>query len=164
MPLFVTDTDVLDQIASDDAQAASVAAQMASMGATVPAATMTAWTSDLASYRAWAGAAKTRLSGGFLSGEWFGVPADGDAAIAWSEQFAAYQAILTAIQKGATPAALVPTMPNIAQVEDANSAAIVQGATGAVGSVAGSLEGPVKWLAIGATALAVGYVVLSRRR
>lgn len=163
MPIFATDDDVLQQIALDDAAAAEIQAQMTTLGAAVPPVTAAAWASDVLNYRTWAGGAKTRLSGGFFGGEWFGVVADGNAAIAWRDRLAAYQAILQDVAAGKTPGVLVPPPSSISQVSDTNTAGIVQGATGAVASVSSSVSEPLKWIAIAVVAAAVAFVVFERR-
>lgn len=162
MPLFVTDDDVLGQIALDDAAAASIQGQITAMGASVPASTAAAWASDLGFYRAWAGPAKVRLSGGFFAGEWNGVVADGNSAIAWRDRFTTYQSILGAIVAGHPPAVLVPPPSSVSDVSDANTSGMVQGATGAIGSVASSVEGPLKWIAIAAVAGVVAFLMIER--
>jgi hypothetical protein len=164
MPVVVTDDDVLAQIALDDAAAAVVAGQIKTMGASVPPQTAGAWASDLASYQGWATEAKKRLSGGFVFGEWFGVAADGDAAMAWAHTIAGYQSILASVAAGKTPPDLIPPRPSVGGVGDANAGGVVSGATGAIASVSSSVASPLKWIAIAAVAGAAAFLAFERRR
>jgi hypothetical protein len=154
MPLIVTDADVLAQIALNQAEALALDAQVTALGAKVPAPTLAAWQTDRAAWAAWAAAATARLSGGFIFGEWNGVVADGNSAVAWKQKLDGYQAILTAVANGTTPTVLVPPTPTVGGVSDANTGQMVTGATNAIGSVASSGEGSLKWIAIGLVAIA----------
>lgn len=123
MPLIVTDSDVLAQIAIDDGLAASLETQVEALGARVPPAVLAAWNADAAAYAAWSGITKSALSGGFLMGAWFGVPEMGNQAVAWGLKFAhgapagspggatiGWQTILDAIGKGQAPPAMAAGM------------------------------------------------------
>lgn len=128
MPLIVTDADVLAQIAIDDGLAAGVDAQFAKLAQTPPA-TLAAWKARLAAYQEWASQAKSALSGGFLFGAWFGVPALGNQAVAWGEELGAgsastgpgWQTLVNQIASGATPTVVAPSAVPSEQVAAANA-------------------------------------------
>lgn len=161
MPLLVTDADVLAQIALNEAEATSIDAQLAILP-TAPAATKAAWSADRASWSAWRDAATQRLSGGFLLGAWTGVAADGDAAIAWKTKLDGYQTIVSAVAAGTAPPYTVPPNVSVSAVGDANNGQIVAGATGAIGSVSDSVQGPLKYVAIVALAGLVALLVVKK--
>jgi hypothetical protein len=158
MPILVKDSDVLQQIALNDAEVAAIQGQIVALGAKVPATTLAAWNADAITWTQWSTAATARLSGGFLFGEW-DTTADGNAVIAWKLKFDGYQAILNTVASGGTPAVPVPADPSAAQVSDANNAAVAKAATGAVTDAAAGVEGVVKWAAIGLVAVAAVAVL-----
>jgi hypothetical protein len=162
MGLFVTDADVIAQLDLNDAQARQLDAQVTAIRAQLSPVTLAAWTADRASWSAWSSAARARLSGGFLFGEWFGVPAEGNAAIAWKLKLDRYGAIFDAIANGKPPASLVPATPTAVEVGDAENAAVAHGVTSSVGDVAGSLEGSLKWGAIALVAI-LGIGLIARK-
>jgi hypothetical protein len=106
-PLLVTDQDVLTAIASDDSIASDVDAMFKSLATPAPAATLQAWQTDLAAYQAWAADARTKASGGFFFGAWFGVPDLYNAALAWGARLKAHAADASAL------GAATPTMPEL---------------------------------------------------
>lgn len=164
MPVLVTDDDVLQQIGINDDEAASIATQVqviAPDAVSLPGWTdsLSAWTTDLNSWRTWAGEAKTRLSGGVLTGEWFGVVADGDAAIAWKQQLDKWQQTFASYAKGTTPAAPVPSpLPSVSSVGDQNNQNVATGVTNALGAAGKALSGPLALIAVAAAAIAVAVV------
>lgn len=128
MPLIVSDADVLAQIASDDGLAASINAQLTTL-ANVPPSTLAAWKARFASYGVWAAAAKDSLSGGFLTGAWFGVPELGNQAIAWGDELGAgtaaspgWQTIANQIAAGKTPTVVAAAPVSQQQVANQNAA------------------------------------------
>jgi hypothetical protein len=158
MPLIVKDSDVLQQIALNDAQVAKIQAQIVALGSSVPPTTLAAWRADMLTWAQWSTAATARLSGGFLFGEW-DTTADGNAVIAWKLKFDGYQAVLNIVAKGGTPPVPVPPDPSSAQVADANNAAVIKQATGGISDAAAGVEGVVKWAAIGLVAVAAVAVL-----
>lgn len=173
MPILATDTDVLDQIGVNNDEAASIAAQITAITSTAQsvagwADSIAAWTTDLTNWRTWAGAATGRLSGGFLTGEWFGVASDGNTAISWKQKFDGWQAIFNSYGSGVKPPYPVPQVASLPAVSSSNNQGIVNSGVGAVqgvlgpqgvGSVAASLKGPLEAVAVIALAGLAAYLV-----
>jgi|GEM_PF-4591948 hypothetical protein len=164
MPILATDTDVLDQIGVNNDEAASIAAQIAAITPTAQgvagwADSLAAWNTDLTNWRAWAGAATGRLSGGFLTGEWFGVASDGNTAISWKQKFDAWQSIFDVYATAKPPPYPAPTPASLSAVSAANAQGVVNSATGVVTGATSALKGPLEALAVVAVAGLVAYLV-----
>lgn len=108
MPVIVTDSVVLAEIAKTDGLGAAIDGAMTSTPG-VPAATLAEWRAQYGAYQAWSKAATADLSGGFIRGAWFGVPEYGDQSLAFEQNFAAWQALINTLA-GKTIAPL-PTSP-----------------------------------------------------
>jgi hypothetical protein len=137
MPLIVTDTDVLAQIAKTDAQASSIDAQMNAQTAKLAPGTLAAWQAFLTGYRAWSKTATAALSGGFLGGAWFGVPELGDQAAAYEATLNAWQAQLNA----ASGQQIAPVATTPDQAANANASVPGINAPGSSGISTGVLLG-----------------------
>lgn len=169
MPLFVFDKDVLGQIDRNDAQVGELAAIVGALSSggsfTLPttwAATVAAWNADVAAWRDWAQGSRSRLSGGFLFGEWVGVPAEGNVAMSWKRKLDGWAAIFNATSKG-QPSLIAPETISVGDVSDQNIAGMVKGTTGALDDVGNATKGPLMWLALGLGGFAVLALLVTRR-
>lgn len=133
MPLVVTDSEVLGQIAADDKLAQGVDQQFTALAANAyfqtdkGKATVASWKARLAAYQAWADAAKKDLSGGFIAGAWFGVPQYGDQALAWAAEFGSgtagkpgWQPLLNQIAANQTPSVIAPSPVSPQEIANQN--------------------------------------------
>jgi hypothetical protein len=153
MPAIVTDDDILAELARTDALAASIDAQMSEMSAAGKLApgTLAAWQAFVSGYRGWSTFTAQRVSGGFWSGAWFGVPELGNQAAAYEATMNAWQAQINSA--AGVQVAPVGTTPN--QAADANLSVPGLNAPGGGGFSTGLL--------VGVAALAVLLVAVGRR-
>ena len=108
----LTDEDALDAISKVDEIDNSISAAFDTLTSDQKAAgssQIAAWNSDRRNaYAAWADKAQKDLSGGFLAGQWFGVPDVYNHAITWGERLKLHAADASAL--GANGPTL-PTLP-----------------------------------------------------